>query len=225
MAISLIAHATLLVAWLSTRAPPLFVEPPVMQVELMRPPARREPPKPTAVSRPNAPATAAAPQIQPVLPPVLSQPPGPSAPVPTGPRPVDPQQMTDGDILEQSGPRPDIAGLHREFALRPLSSKRLPPGPDDCKPATEHSNRIALPCHGWGAGALHGPPQLPDRPDIAAQAESKTIYRSYGYRQGYGAPGVANPDSFPGLNCTLRGRCKPPEPKDPSGYDPKRPER
>lgn len=220
LAISLVAHTLLLAAWLSTRAPPRFVEPPVMRIELIRPPPRERPkPAPTLQRQTSAPET------PPLPPPILAQPAPPSPAVPATPKAVDTRQMTDNDILTQAGPKPDIAKLHQELAKRPLYSSRLPPGPDDCKPATERSNRIAPPCPVFAGSVSHGPAPLPNRPDIAGQAASRTIANSYGYRQGYGAPGAPNADNYPGLGCVFGNRCKRPDPPDPSGYDPKRPQR
>lgn len=220
---SLTVHALLLAAWLSTRAPPRFVEPPAMQVSLLRPPLR-EPPRPKP--EPQRQPVVSTPDARPIPPPpILAQPPAPSSPGPVSPRAVDPRQLTDSDLLTQSGPRPDIAKLHQELARRPLYSSRLPPGGDDCKPATEHSSRIAPPCPVFAGGGPPPPGRLLNRPDIAGQAAARTIFNSYGYRQGYGAPGVANANDYPGLGCVFMNRCKPRPPPDPSGYDPAHPER
>jgi hypothetical protein len=200
---SLGAHALLLTLWMTTRPNPIFVEPPAIQVELLRP-VLRERPRPTPTPQPRK--TLSVPQPTLTAPPILSQPAIPSAPaLPTAPRPLDPRQMTDQELVERAGPRPDIGKLHGELAKRPLYSSRLPPGGEDCKPATEHSDRIAPPCPAWGAGPPLPLDRLPNRPALAAEAARKDALKSY--KDHHGSTGVASPDDYPGLSCTLLHRC------------------
>ncbi|MBS0361067.1 MAG: hypothetical protein JSR98_06780 [Proteobacteria bacterium] len=152
--------------------------------------------------------------MTPRLPPVLAQPPTPAEPAPVAPRPpLDTRQMTDQELLDRAGPKPNVAKLFEEESRRPVFSRRLPPGPYDCKPASEHSDRIAPPCPTYA-----GPPPRPlnplaNRPDLAGLVATKDAFKAYGER--YGPHGMANPHDFPGMGCkTLHTHCGP-EPEDP----------
>jgi hypothetical protein len=193
LAASLAAHAVLLTVWMNTRPDPHMVEPPVMQIELLRPPPReaskprrpspppRETPLHLHIPAGPAPADLAGPPLPPTAP---------------APRPLDPRQMTDQELL--AGGRPDLAKIYADEARQPLTRKGMPTG---CKPATEHSDRIAQPCAVWAGGPiLHDPAgQLPNRPEMAAEGRYKDAMKKY-----HEAPGGAG---YPGMACALGHRC------------------
>jgi hypothetical protein len=193
---SVLAHVVLVATWMATRAPPVFVEPPAMAVELLRP----ERPAPRTSPPRRNPQTATAAAQTPVSPPSAAQasaaPPPPAA---ATPKVLDTPHMADTELLNRAGPRPGIAKLFADLAKRPFFSRNLPPGGDDCKPATEHSNRIAPPCPVWGGPITHAEAQgkLPTRGDLADQAKHKGVMKDY--QQVYGHSGVATPEDFPGF--------------------------
>jgi hypothetical protein len=200
LAASLLAHIGMLAAWMATRLPDSFVEAPAFQVELLRPTPRPRPPPP-APRRPRVSldhTLAPPPSV-----PTPLQPPALASPAPVAPIAVDPRKLTDQELVEQSGPRADLNKVFADRAKRPLYSSRLPPGGDDCKPATEHSNRIAPPCPNWGAGPSPRSPagQLPNRADVAGEAAYKNAMK--GYRE---APGAAG---YPGIACAILHKCGP----------------
>jgi hypothetical protein len=206
-AVSLLAHIGVFAAWFSTHPRPLFVEPATMQIEMIRPPPR-ERPKPTPVppSHTAAPALAAAPTG-----PTATTPPPPMLPV--APRVLDVRQMTDQELLERAGKRPDIAKVFADEARQPVFSRALGRNPEDmtisgCKPATERSRRIAPPCPSRTAPTLlpHLAMQLPNRPALVIEAKCKDARGNY--HQSYGASGLANITDFPGAgrsHCTMEG--------------------
>ncbi|THD62050.1 hypothetical protein [Phenylobacterium sp.] len=192
IAVSVLAHLALVVAWMTTRAPPVFVEPPAMAVELLRP---ERPPRPKISPPPRKPQTATVLTEAPAQPPPAAQPPA----APAAPKVLDTQHMADTELLNRAGPRPDMGKVFADLAKRPLFSRNRPPAGDDCKPASEHSNRIAPPCPLWGGPITHAEAQakLPLRGDIADQAQHKGVMK--GYQQAYGHSGVATPEDFPGF--------------------------
>jgi hypothetical protein len=209
IAASLAAHALLFTAYLATHPFVQWAEPPAIQVELLRP-ERPERPKPTppSVTSNSAPAAAATP-----APPILSRPASPSAPaLAATPKPLDPRQLTDQELLERAGPRRDLHKYYEEEAKRPLYSRRLPPGPGDCKPADEHSNRIAPPCPVFAGGGLPAFPRLPNRPDVAGEVRTKDAFKAYGDR--YGPHGQASSNDFPGMRCKVLHQCGPSDEPD-----------
>jgi hypothetical protein len=196
LAASLAAHIALLAAWVSTRPELRMVEPPTMQVALVRPPPREaskprlpSPPPPTETPlHLNVPAGPTPPEAAgPPLP--------PTAPAP---KPLDPRQMTDQELL--AGGRPDLARIYADEARQPLTRNGLPTG---CKPATEHSDRIAPPCPAWAGAPIprDTPAQLPNRPEIASEGRYKNAMKTY-----HEAPGGAG---YPGIACAMLHKCKP----------------
>jgi hypothetical protein len=181
---------------MATRAPPLFVEPPAMAIELLRP---ERPPPPRTSPPPRSPQTATAAAQTPISPPTAAQASAAPPSAPATPKVLDTPHMADTELLNRAGPRPDIAKLFADLAKRPLFSRNLPPGGDDCKPTTEHSNRIAPPCPVWGGPITHAEAQgmLPTRGDLADQAQHKGVMKDY--QQAYGHGGVATPEDFPGF--------------------------
>jgi hypothetical protein len=218
----LLAHIGLAVAWLTTHPPPRFVEPGAMQIELIRPPERERPPREKArPATPVRPATEAlaAPQSAPTA---AAQPsPPPLALVP--PKVLDTTRMTDQELLQRAGPRPDIAKVFEERGRQPVFSRALGRNPEDlqftdCKPFTEHSNRIAPPCPvrktpGPGLGpAGQPPPTLAMKASpFAAEGQRKEAVRTY--KGNYGSSGTASVNDYPGLGCTFAHvHCAPADP-------------
>jgi hypothetical protein len=194
LAVSLSAHIALLAAWLTTRPPAVMAEPPAMEIQLIRPPPRealkartplpppRETPLHLHVPAGPTPAEAAGLML-------------PSAAL--APKPLDPRQMTDQELT--AGPRPDLAKIYADEARQPLTRNGVPT--DGCKPTWDHSNRLAPPCPIREAGPLARSPslQLPNRPDVAAEATYKNTMKTY-----HEAPGGAG---YPGIACAILHRC------------------
>lgn len=193
LAVSLAAHVGLLTAWMSTRPDLRMVEPPTMQVSLLRPPPRQPSPKsrspPPKLALPAPAAEAPAP-----VPPEAT-----AAPLLAPPRArvLDVPRMTDQELT--AGPRPDLARIYADEARQPLTRNGVPT--NGCKPAREHSDRIAPPCPIREAGPVpRAPPvQLPNRPDVAAEAAHKNAMKTYGE-----TPGGAG---YPGIACAILHRC------------------
>jgi hypothetical protein len=193
LAASLAAHVALLAAWMSTRPEFRMVEPPTLQVALIRPPPRQTP-KPRSTPPPNV-----ATPLRSAETPVAAERPAPPPALPPAPRVLDVPRMTDQELT--AGPRPDLAKIYADEARQPLTRNGVPT--DGCKPAWEHSERIAPPCPIRAAAPLPRNPsaQLPNRPDMAAEAAYKNTMKTY--RE---APGDA---AYPGLACAILHKCKP----------------
>ncbi|HEX4712487.1 hypothetical protein [Phenylobacterium sp.] len=123
LAASLLAHIALLVAWISTRPSLNLVEPPTMEVQLVRPPPRSRPEPPT----PSPPKTKREPRPLVVHQPAPTESPAP-APLPIAPEwQVRPEGPSAGDLAAA----PFAAGRR---AQRPSCKTRSWDRPVDCPP-------------------------------------------------------------------------------------------
>lgn len=172
-----------------------------MQIVLIRPPAR-QPSRPSlAPPRRGVPpvsAISAAPTATAPIAPLVQAP---------APKALDARQMTDQELLNRAGPRPNIGRVFANEARQPMFSRPLGRPPDDwgmgdCKPASEHSNRKAPPCF------VHNPDDQAGRgaadARFAEEAHDKAAVQSYMN----GASGASGGD-YPGLSCVLLHHCKP----------------
>jgi hypothetical protein len=221
-AASLLAHIGVFAAWFATHPRPLSVEPATMQIELIRPAHRRPAapaPTPPTSPKPSSDAAEASAQTPAQAPATAAGTPAPAAPTAPPdlaaitPNIVDPRLMTDQELLERAGPRPDLNKVFADEARQPMFSRPLGRNPEDmtlsgCKPFTEHSRRIAPPCPvrktpGLGPGpvpnAVPGPPVL--NPRFADEARAREAITAYKRR--YGPAGPPSAADYPGLRCTF----------------------
>ncbi|THD73198.1 hypothetical protein [Phenylobacterium sp.] len=182
---------------MTTRPELRMVEPPTMEIQLIRPPPREAP-------RPRTPSPPPRSEVPLHLHVPAGQPPAEAAglaPPSTAfaAKPLDPRRMTDQELT--AGPRPDLAKIYADEARQPLTRNGVPT--DGCKPSWEHSDRIAPPCPIREAGPLPRDlsAQLPNRSDMAAEAAHKNAMKTY-----HEAPGGAG---YPGIACAILHRCKP----------------
>ena len=192
MAASLLAHLALFGAWMASRPPERFVEPPVMQVTVVtphRPPERRRP-QPVR----NAPPTALS-RAEPQTPPPLAPRPQPA------PGPVAPRIVSEAELLAGRAKDADQlkAALNQRRHVSPWDGCNKLPGPPDwtappCPPSGSNADAAGVlsvrdPSHGAFAGAA------------AAKSAMKA------YREKEPPPGPADPREFPGFKCTLLHKC------------------
>lgn len=186
---SLVAHAGLLAAWMTTRPDLAMVEPPAMVVELVHPPPRepeRQPAKP--VHRPPVrlrPATVAPPSDVPPLP--AAAPPA---------EPPSPHALTDEELL--AGAKPTAQQL-RADRDRTAAFHGWPRG---CKPASEHSNRPGPPCPAGGPDEMASR-TLAERDlktNLPMEARRKDLLKDYKAGPGLGG-------AYPGIRCTIFHKC------------------
>ena len=182
---SLGAHIALLAAWLSTRPSLHFVEPPAMVVQLVRPPPRREPERPT----PPPPLRVRAPRTsdQPTIPPLV---------LPPDPKPSEPQISPEWRV--KAGPPDTRRGLPfiSQSAIRP------PP----CKSSRDHSDRPGDPCPSWSAEEQASHYDVANDPKMGGfvyEGRRKEALKDYREKAGKPGPGPADASDYPGLRCTL----------------------
>ncbi len=186
LAASLLAHALLLGAWISTRHDLRFVEPPTMQVSLMR-----LPPKPaaSAPARPHPPRTLR----------VLSRPLEAQEPQPAAPVIAKPAEAAASDISPEWRVKPEAPGLAgAPFAkgrrtigpVRPSCKTPLSSGerPLDCPP--DAGELAASKFDAAKDGKLGG---------FEAEGRRKRAMKTY-----HELPGDAG---YPGVRCAIFHRC------------------
>jgi hypothetical protein len=218
-AVSLLVHIALFGAWFATHPAGRFVEPATMQIELIRPPPRvrqKQPSKPTPVS----PARRGAPVASTPLgrPPAKALNLDPSL-LAIAPRVVDPRKMTDQDLLNRAGPRPDLAKTYADESRQPTFSRPLGRNPEDmtlsgCKPPSEHSRRIAPPCPVRKAPGPTVPlPVMGSAKEAAFAAEAQAKKAIGTYKGAYGSTGAASVNDYPSLRCVFaHTHCGPADP-------------
>jgi hypothetical protein len=191
LAVSLAAHLALLAAWMSTRPQLRLIEPPTMDVAIIR-----LPPKPSA--RP-----AAAPEratLRPRRARIVASPPDelplPPAAPPHAAGPVTPRLLSDEELL--AGAKPTAAQLQADRD-RTITFHGWPRG---CKPMSEHSNRPGPACP-VGSPDDQASRTLaekdPAHSGFAAEARRKEAIKDY-----KAAPGMGG---YPGIGCTIFHKC------------------
>ncbi|WP_372782436.1 hypothetical protein [Phenylobacterium sp.] len=187
LALSLAAHLALLAAWLSTRPQLRLVEPPVMEVALIRPP-----PKPRA--RPPAAPERTAVRPRPAR---IAEPPPSPLPLPPAPSAPSPRLLTDEELLAGAKPNAAQLGADRD---RTIIFHGWPRG---CKPMSEHSNRPGPPCPVGGPDDRASrtlAEKDPGHSGFAAEARRKEAIEDY--KNGPGTGGA-----YPGIRCTIFHKC------------------
>jgi hypothetical protein len=216
----LLAHIAIAVAWLSAHPPPRFVEPATMQIALIRPPDRQRPPREEPTRATPSPAGL---QVLAAPPTAVTTATRPEPLVLSPPKTLDVQHMTDQELLRRAGPRPDMAKVFEEQARQPVFSRALGRNPEDlqftdCKPFTEHSNRIAPPCPvrktpGPGLAPADQPPPTLAMKESPFAAEGRRQDAVRAYKGNYGSSGTASVNDYPGLGCTFAHiNCTPSDP-------------
>jgi hypothetical protein len=184
-AASLLAHAALLGAWMATRPPERFAEPPAMQVSLVTPPRTRA--LPERKPQHNAPSSARSAGERPA--PQEAAPPPPGEPTATA-APVAPRVLSDEELLR--GRSTDAGKLHEALNQRRHRTKW-----DGCNKLPGPPDWTAPPCPPSGSNeeAKH----VLSRPDLQGHDEGARRDRIRAYKDGTGP--------YPGVACVMFHKC------------------
>jgi hypothetical protein len=187
LAVSLAAHLALLAAWMTTRPQLRLVEPPTMDVAIIR-----LPPKPRT-------KLAATPERAPFRPrhaKIIASPPD-ELPLPPPAGPVTPRLLTDEELL--AGAKPTAAQLQADRD-RTIVFHGWPRG---CKPMSERSDRPGAPCpvgRPDDQASRTVAEKDPAHSGFATEARRKEAIKDY--KDGPGTGGA-----YPGIRCTIFHKC------------------